>query len=301
MRLLHTKDGMHYRRWVNLVPSLLFPGSAQFLSGRRATGITLVVLNLILVAGMIAFLVHPRTAYSVVDMGPFNWFLFPSSLLIAADSLRRPIPRLGFRGWGVFIAVCFGIPLMLAFSVRTFLVQPFRVPTGAMQPTIMGNGKALDGRQSLGDHILVNKLSYRLSAPQRGDVIVFRTKGLKSVEQDTCFVKRLAGLPGETVGIDPPYLLVNDKKVTEPGIFNKNAEGKDGFSGFCPATPSAIFSAVLASPTARITLGPDEYLVLGDNTRNSLDGRYFGPIKRSAIIGKAFYIYAPAGRKRTIE
>jgi signal peptidase I len=142
---------------------------------------------------------------------------------------------------------------------------------------------------------------YRLSEPERGDVVVFRTKGIKSVKQDTYYVKRLAGLPGETVGIDPPYLLVNDRRVMEPSIFSKIAESKEGLSGYCPATASAAFPAPLATPSARITLGPDEYLVLGDNTRNSLDGRYFGPIKRSAIIGKAFYIYAPVNRKRRIE
>ena len=301
MKVIYTKDGTHYRRWVNLIPSLLFPGSAQFLSGRRPTGIALCVLYLVLVVGLVAFLVHPKTAYSVVDMGAFDWFLLPCWLLIAADSLRRPIPRLGSRCWGIFVVICIGILIMLALGVRAFLVQPFKVPTGAMQPTIMGNREDTDGNQILGDHIFVNKLVYRLSEPERGDVVVFRTKGIKSVKQDTCYVKRLAGLPGETVGIDPPYLLVNDRRVMEPAVFSRIAEGREGFSGFCPATALTAFPAPLASPSARITLGPDEYLVLGDNTRNSLDGRYFGPIKRSAIIGKAFYIYAPADRKRRIE
>jgi signal peptidase I len=301
MKLIHTNERTHYRRWVNLVPSLLVPGSAQFLSGRRAAGVTLFVLYLVLIAGLIAFLVHPKTAYSVVDMDRVNWFLFPFWVLIAADSLRRPIPRLGFRGWGVFFVVCLGIPITLALGVRTFIVQPFKVPTGTMQPTIMGNRTAADGSQVLGDHIFVNKLTYRFSEPQRGDVVVFRTKGLPGVKQNTCYVKRLAGLPGETLGIDPPYLLVNDKRVTVPAIFGRIAEGKDGLAGFCPATAMPAFPAPLASPSARLTLGSDEYLVLGDNTRNSLDGRYFGPIKRSTIIGKAFYIYAPADRKRRIE
>lgn len=299
--MIHTKDGTHYRRWVNLLASLLFPGSAQFLSGRRLRGVSLFVLYLLLVTGMITFLVHPKTAYSVVDMETFNWFLFPFWLLIAGESLRRPIPRLGIRGWGVFFVVCLGIPIVFALAVRAFLVQPFKVPTGAMQPTIMGNRKDADGNQILGDHIFVNKLIYRFSEPQRGDVVAFRTTGLKSVKQDTIYVKRLAGLPGEAVGIDPPYFMANDKRVTEPAIFSKIAEGREGFSGFCPATALTAFPSPLSSPSARITLGPDEYLVLGDNTRNSLDGRYFGPIKRSAIVGKAFYIYAPADRKRRIE
>lgn len=301
MKLITTKEGTHYRRWVNLIPAFFIPGSAQFLSGRRPRGIALFVLYLLLVIGLITFLIHPRTAHSVVDMGRLSWFLFPFWLLIAADSLRRPIPRLGFRGWGVFIAVCFGIPIMLALTVRAFFVQPFKVPTGAMQPTIMGNRKDSGGNQLLGDQIFVNKLIYWFSEPRRGDVIVFRTEGIKSIKQDSCYVKRLAGLPGETIGIEPPYLLVNDKRVTEPGIFSMIAEGKDGYFGFCLATPTPAFSTPLTSPSARLTLGPDEYLVIGDNTRNSLDGRYFGPIKRTAIVGKAFYIFAPADRKRKIE
>jgi len=165
----------------------------------------------------------------------------------------------------------------------------------------MGNRKDAGGNRIGGDYIFVNKHIYLFSEPQRGDVIVFRTDGLKSVQQGACYVKRLAGLPGETIGIDPPYLMVNDKRVTDPVVFRKIAEGRDGFAGFSLVPPTPTFPAPLSSPSARITLGPDEFLVLGDNTRNSLDGRYFGPIKRSAIIGKAFYIYAPADRKRRIE
>jgi len=67
------------------------------------------------------------------------------------------------------------------------------------------------------------------------------------------------------------------------------------------AISNTAVTAYLTSSSDRIILGPDEYLVWGDNSRNSLDGRYFGPIKRIAIVGKAFYIYAPADRKRKIE
>ncbi|MBP8304252.1 MAG: signal peptidase I [Phycisphaerae bacterium] len=301
MRLIHTKGGTHYRRWVNPILSFLLPGSAQFLSGQRPRGVVVFVVYLLLVAGLITFVVHPKTAYSIVDMGPFDWFPLLLWLAVSADSLRRPVPRLGFRGWGVFLLVCQGIPILLLLAVWTLLVQPFSVPTGGMQPTIMGNRKDTDGSQLPGDHIFVNKLTYRFSRPQRGDVVVFRTRGLKSVEEDTYYVKRVAGLPGETVGIDAPYLLVNDRRVTEPEIFSRIAEGKDGFSGFCPAIRFSGPEAPLASPSARITLGSDEYLVLGDNTRASRDSRYFGPVKRSTIIGKAFYVYAPAERKRRIE
>lgn len=256
---------------------------------------------LLLVSLLMGFLVHPKTAYSVVQMGPFKWVLLPFSLFIAGDGLRRPIPRLGFRGWVLFLFISIGIPILSALVVRTFLVHPFTVPTGAMQPTIMGSRKDAEGNHILGDHIFVNKLIYRFSEPQRGDVIVFNTKEIKSLNLDTCFVKRIAGLPGETIGIEPPYIVVNGSKVMEPLILRRIAEGQNGFSGFYPASPNSSVPAILTAPADKITLGPDEYLVLGDNTRNSLDGRYFGPIKRSTIIGKAFYIYAPTGRKQWIE
>lgn len=301
MKLIHTNDNTHYRRWINLIPSLLLPGSAQFLSGLKARGIAWFALYFFIFGAMIVFLIHPKTSYSVLQMGPFDWILLPFWLLIAGDGLRRSIPRMGFRSWLLFLLVCLGIPMMSVLTVRTFLVQPFNVPTGGMQPTIMGNRKDAEGNQIPGDRIFVNKLIYRLSEPHRGDVIVFNTKGIESLKLDTCYVKRLVGLPGETVGIESPYLVVNSNRVTKPAIFSRIAERQNGFSGFSLATSSSAFAATLASPSDKITLGPDEYLVLGDNTRSSLDGRYFGPIKRSSIIGKAVYIYAPANRKQGIE
>lgn len=301
MKLIHTSDDKYYRRWVNLVSSFLLPGSAQFLSGRKAAGIAWFMFIFFLVFLLMGLLIHPKIPYSVLQREPFDWVLFTFGLLIAGDGLRRPIPIIGFRGWGLFLSICLGIAILPALAIRTFFVQPFKVPTSAMQPTIMGIRKDVAGNKTIGDHIFVNKLVYRFSDPQRGNVIVFRTKGIKSLKQDECFVKRLVGLPGETIRIDPPYILVNGSRLTEPTIFRKIAEGQIGYGGYCLAISNTAFTAYLTSPADRITLGPDEYFIMGDNSKNSLDGRYFGPIKRSAIIGKAFYIYAPADRKRKIE
>jgi len=304
MNLIHTNDGEYYRRWVNVIFSWLMPGSAQFLSGRKKVGVVWFVSCIVCYVSLVGYLVHPKSPYSIISMGPCSWALTTLTFVIAGDALRRPVRRLHSKGWILFLCVWCGIIILLVlavFAIRTFFVHPFKVPTGAMQPTIMGTRKDSRGNQLIGDHIFVNKLTYRFSQPQRGDVIVFNTKGIRSLQLDTHYIKRLAGLPGETISIDPPYLIVNGSKVTEPDIFRKIAEGQDGFHGFCPAKSNAMFSAFLTSPADKITLSPDEYLVLGDNTTNSLDGRYFGPIKRSAIEAKAFYIYAPADRKRQIE
>jgi signal peptidase I len=303
MRLIHTTDGLHYRRWVNLIPSLLLPGSAQFLSGRRSAGVVWFLSFQVLVLTIAGYLVSPWSAYSVVTMGPFDWVFLGVLVAVAGDGFRRPIRRGLLKGWFAVLCAWVVFQIALALAVRAFLIQPFKLPTGAMQPTLMGNRVDADGTALYGDHFFVSKLAYGHSSPQRGDVVVFKTKGIhfNGVKQDTYYIKRIAGLPGETIGIDPPYVVVNGAKLTEPPIFRAIAEGKNGFAGYCVAVKTAAGAAPLATPLDRIVLGPEEYLVLGDNSSHSLDGRYYGPIRRSAIIGKAVYIYAPAGRKGRIE
>lgn len=217
------------------------------------------------------------------------------------DGFRHPIRCIHFRGWALLLCVYLALMFLPVLTIRAFLVQPFEMPSGDMQPTIMGNRMGPDGNRIRGDGFIINKIIYRLSEPQRGDIIAFRTKGLRQCEQGKSYVKRIAGLPGEIIGIDPPYLLINGKRVEEPRIFRTISDGKDGYSGFCLVTPTPTFQARLALPSDKITLGKDEYLVLGDNTRNSFDSRYFGPIKRTSILGKVIYICAPADRKRWIE
>jgi signal peptidase I len=301
MKLIHTADGIHYRRWVNLIPSILLPGSAQFLAGRRMAGIVWFLGFQAVSLAMVAFLIHPKSRFSVVEMGPFEWLPFTMMVATAIDGFRHPIRRLHLKGWARFICLWFCLTILLPLGVRAFLVQPFKVPSGGMNPTILGNRKTAEGNQIPGDNLLVNKLSYRLSAPQRGDVVVFRTKGLETVQADTFFVQRLVGMPGETIRIDPPYVTVDGVRLIDPPIFQEISERQNGFTGYCLAYGTLPMDAYLTSPTNAITLGSEEYLVLGDNSPNSKDGRYFGPIKRKAILGKAFYIYAPADRKGRIR
>ena len=132
----------------------------------------------------------------------------------------------------MFLSVCLGIPILSVVAVRAFLVQPFKIPTGTMQPTLMGNRTDAEGNQTPGDHIFVNRLIYRLSEPQRGDVVVFRTKGLRFIGRETCYVKRLVGLPGETVRIDPPYVIVDGIRLMKPQVFQDIAEKRRGFGGY---------------------------------------------------------------------
>jgi signal peptidase I len=301
---MRASDGRHYRRWVNLSLSILLPGTAQFLSGRRVVGIGCFVGLCLLHCLLAGLLIHPRTPYSIIEMRPFVIGIHVIALLgIIADSFRRPIPRLRFRGWILLQSIWLTVVILVPFVVRGFLVEAFKVPSDTMSPTIMGGGWDAHWRALFGDHILVNKLIYRFSEPRRGDVVVLATKSIASplVQRDTYYVKRLVGLPGDTIRIDPPYVIVNDQRLTEPPIFQKISEGRDGYEGYCLLSHNLLPNAHFTSSSDQMTLGPDEYLVLGDNSKDSLDGRIFGPIPRRAFVGKAFYIYAPAARKGKIE
>ena len=94
--------------------------------------------------------------------------------------------------------------------------------------------------------------------------------------------------------IETPYVLINGQRLQTPPIFAKIAAKLDGYSGYVAGERSA-------SKTDEITLGPDEYFVLGDNSVNSLDSRYFGAIHGKSIAGKVFYRYSPAPRKGWVE
>ena len=127
-----------------------------------------------------------------------------------------------------------------------------------------------------GDRVLVNKLAYRLHDVHRGDVVVFeRPPELKDAPEVKDLIKRVIGLPGETVEFRAGRILIDghllDEPYLAPGI---TTESK-------PETGDSI------------TVPPSQVLVLGDNRRNSTDGRVFGPISQKLIVGRAFVLYFP--------
>lgn len=245
MNWIRAENGEHYRRWVNIIPAILWPGAAQWMAGRRIVGLAWFLASLSAQLALVGFVILPDTGFSAAALHSLQW---AHRLLLAAavvDGLRRPIKRLHVKGWLSFACLWLCMLLGPFLVVRTFFVQPFKVPTGGMHPTLAGIRKEESGSQISGDHILVNKLIYRLSSPRRGDVVVFRTKGITALKQDTCFVQRVVGLAGETVCIDPPYVVVDGHRVAEPPIFQKIAGRQDGFEGYYLAGSNVFHMAFL--------------------------------------------------------
>jgi signal peptidase I len=182
------------------------------------------------------------------------------------------------------------IAIILALTIRVFVVQAFKIPSGSMIPTLL-----------IGDHILVSKLAYGFQlpkdcefqvsfppvtcfsstivmdfdSPERGDVIVFRYPE----DENKDFIKRVIGTPGDVIEIQNKTVLVNgeafvDKDFTQrvdPGIIDGRINPRDNFGP--------------------ITVPADSYFVMGDNRDQSLDSRFWGFVKMDKIKGRAFLVY----------
>ena len=276
-------DKPPYRKWVGVILGLILSGSAHFLSGRRSAGVKW-YFGILLSALFAAFAIAIPGTLAYVLCLVFIFVSFALSIIMLTQSYS-PVPRMGYMRWVAVVAIGICLNYASSTAIRAF-VQPFNTPTGSMSPTIMR-----------GDHIVVEKLSYRFQNPERGDVIVFKTDGIcPSLPANRYYIKRLAGIPGDRIRIEPPNLIVNGQIMTNPPVFNRISSTKPPYSGYRCAPAGDFPRSCLGAATNEIYLGVNEYFLLGDNTRTSLDSRYFGPIARKSIVGKATRIYWPLGR-----
>ncbi len=157
------------------------------------------------------------------------------------------------------------IAVILALIIRTFFVQAFKIPSGSMKPTLKE-----------GDRILVNKLIYRFNEPERGSIVVFKYP--LGPKKD--FIKRLIATEGEVVQIKDGDIYIDGKLIKEPVIKNIYY-----FNG-----------GELSGENSSIVVPQESYFVLGDNSANSRDSRYWGFVPEKNMVGKAFVIYWPPRR-----
>lgn len=164
--------------------------------------------------------------------------------------------------WLVETALMVLLAFALAQGIKTFLVQPFVIPTGSMIPTI-----------EIGDRVLAEKITYRFSrAPRYGDIVVFDDP----TGQHPQLIKRVIAVGGQTVDVKDGAVWVDGKKLDEPYTHAKRTD---------PGT--------VATP---ITLKEGQVWLMGDNRPNSGDARFFGPQPVSKVRGRAFWTYWPPSR-----
>ncbi len=154
----------------------------------------------------------------------------------------------------------------------------------------------LTGVAKAGDYILVNRMKYNFMRPKRGDIVVFDAR---DVTRDAYYIKRMVGLPNETISINEPYLLVNGEKATDQR-FAKIFQDEN-YAGYKFASSGGAMKPLIANSEDTIILGAKDYLFFGDNTVNSLDGRYFGTVKQKRLLGSAFFVGMPLDRAGLAE
>ena len=219
------------------------------------------------------------------------------------EKLRQP--------WWLEYTASFFPVILAVFVVRSFVVEPFKIPSGSMVPTLL-----------VGDFILVNKFEYGLRLPvtntkitqgsplSRGDVVVFRYPKDESVD----YIKRVIGLPGDTVAYQDKQLTINGQPVPETPLpdffdderqnyakqFEETIGNKKNAILNNPAVPPFVMGAydypfrdncTYNSRGVICKVPPGHYFMMGDNRDNSADSRYWGFVPDQNIVGRAFFIW----------
>jgi signal peptidase I len=173
--------------------------------------------------------------------------------------------------------------VIIVLLIRTFVAQAYNIPSGSMKPTLL-----------VGDFILVNKLVYRFSEPQRGDIVVFKYP----IDPNIDFIKRIIALPGEEVEVRNNQVFINGKPLPliEVGRGEENGLRKVIYEEVLPEGKKHKVQFYEDFPFSKRDFGPvvvppNHYFVMGDNRDNSEDSRYWGFVTRENIVGKAFVIY----------
>jgi signal peptidase I len=196
----------------------------------------------------------------------------------------HPVSRKAVE-WLVTIAAA--IAFVLAFEAE--VAKPYRIPSASMEPTLLCGRPALDCVASTSDRVLVNRLAYRFGSPQRGQIVVFTAPAGASDcgagDAGTTFVKRLIGLPGETVREDGRGFIW----IRAAGAGNWTRLKEPYLSAHARRADRKHFGRSWRVPQG-------EYFMLGDNRSDSCDSRVWGAVPRSSLIGPVIFTYWPPTR-----
>jgi signal peptidase I len=188
----------------------------------------------------------------------------------------------------------------LALGIQAFLVKPFRIPSESMVPTL-----------SKGQRVLVSRVNYHLSEPDRGDIVVFKPPVGADTNPGNCgvpdfsptemdrpcprsieekskqnFIKRVVALPGDRLKVERGRVYIDGKLQEEPYI-EREKTCENNLDSIC-------------NLSTEITIPPDQFFMMGDNRGYSADSRYWGPVPREQLIGQAFFTYWPPRRIGTL-
>jgi signal peptidase I len=201
--------------------------------------------------------------------------------------LRNPVDRLTKdlpRSWRVTIDWLVTIvgAILIVLAIKMWVINPYRIPSSSMEPTLhCARGPDQGCEAHFSDRVLACRICYDIWSPKRGDIVVFNTppEARTACGSGGVFVKRLIGLPGDTVHEDSKaYIWINGRKLNEPYIKADRRAADTQHRGQTWHVP------------------PGDYFMMGDNRGGSCDSRVWGPVPRHDLIGKVIATYWPPNR-----
>jgi signal peptidase I len=170
-----------------------------------------------------------------------------------------------------------GGAIVIVFALKAWVVNPYRIPSSSMEPTLHCARPAPGCEARFSDRVLANRFIYHFRSPKRGEIIVFKTPPDARVKCGAggTFVKRLIGLPGETVSERDGFIFINGRQLDEPYIQTARRDHEPPRTWKVPA---------------------GEYFFMGDNRNASCDSRVWGAVPRKNLIGEVFFVYWPPTR-----
>jgi signal peptidase I len=204
--------------------------------------------------------------------------------------LRNPIDRLTAglpKAWRTTIDWLVTIvgAILIVLAIKQWVINPYRIPSSSMEPTLHCARPGLGCESGFSDRVLACRFCFDFWAPKRGNIIVFKTPPEAAIDCGAggTFVKRLIGLPGDTVFEDNAgFIWIDGKKLNEPYI-----------------QPDRRRQDVQSNPGYRAhkwTVPKGDYFFMGDNRGESCDSRKWGPVPRGNLIGKVIATYWPPSR-----
>jgi signal peptidase I len=198
------------------------------------------------------------------------------------DPLGRLFPNMP-HGWRVFLdwVITIAGAVAIVLAIKAWVINPYRIPSSSMEPTLHCARPAPFCEARFSDRVLANRFIYHFRSPHRKEIIVFETPeaARRACGAGGTFVKRLIGLPGETIREDGSgFIYVDGKKLDEPYV--QPARRQQDIEN--------------RNKTWHVPAG--SYFFLGDNRGQSCDSRKWGAVPRKNIIGKVFFIYWPPNR-----
>ncbi|MBS0202554.1 MAG: signal peptidase I [Planctomycetes bacterium] len=281
--------------WIAKSLSMICTGLGQIYCGRVERGLMMFCGSLLLGPVLIVTALIPNSTAMLVTflislaglIGLVVWSVRDAGRIARSLTEASP-PQVTFRPLVYILMTSTSIPyaIGLAFFLRATVLEAFIVPSASMSPTLVP-----------GDRILVTKLGLSEHKFERGNVVVFRYP----INHRQNYVKRIVGLPGETIEIKDGKVIINGKPLEQTPIPPEGKNNTDSGQAFLERAGDREYTIRMDQPDSGIQLkpqvvAPDAYFVLGDNRTRSRDSREFGSVPHGLMVGVVRYIYLPGDK-----